>query len=85
MTNIELYTRAVELSIRGLDPRGFSGWDSPGFATVAAAIVEPLIVDNEARAEYMDFVESDSWAPWVAEIFGKDWGNIARIIAIEGY
>jgi hypothetical protein len=87
MNNIEVYAIAVQKAISGIDPHGVTSWEDPTFGSVASAIVEPLIDNEEAEDEYFDFLEnnSENWYQWIRQTFGEDWGKVAKVVAEEGY
>jgi hypothetical protein len=63
---------------------------SEGYPAGASSIVEPWYgqYNNDDKPEvvaYYDFIETDSWAPWIKQTFGDEWGLIAQIVYVEGY
>lgn len=57
------------------------------FYHVASYIVEPGIENEEAAAEYIDFIDNntENWQYWTEQLFGNDWGMIAKVVAEYGY
>ena len=61
--------------------------DFSAFYGVACYIVEPEIENEEASAEYFDYMDTDkdNWQSYIEQNFGSEWGIIAKIVAEYGY
>lgn len=96
MNNVEIWAQAVSEAVRntqstmglyGQQLASINSSEHEDFYTVAAAVVEPYIEDEQACEEYFEYMENnaDNWAQWIKQTFGDEWGAIAKVVAEEGY
>lgn len=90
---IRVWESAIERSLPSIDlDNGHKydedePWNDSRYNDLSSAIVEPDIDSDEALEAYCEFMENepDKWAAWIRKTFGKELGQVAKIVNIVGY
>lgn len=77
--------RVGDLDLSKLE--NFPDEGSDYFYKVAAAIVEPPGLSDDANDAYGNFIDigTDKWVSWIKSNFDEDWGKIAELVDENGY